>query len=479
MPLILPGNVASATASTTYDVANSCRFNDGDTAYMHKTMGTPSDIEIFTWSAWIKRGVITQNSQLFSYEAGSSANRQFIRFNSADQFEHALTVSSTLSQQVTNRKFKDCSAWYHIVVAVDTNQGTAANRVKIYVNGVQESSFSTETYPAQYLDTIINTSGNKPSVGASWDGSTPEAHFDGYMAEVYFIDGTQYAASDFGEFDEDSPTIWKPKDASGLTFGTNGFYLDFKDSANLGNDANGGTDLTEVNLAAADQATDTPTNNFATVNPLDNYYQGHAFSQGNCKVTSTNSDTSFHTSTFAVSSGKWYAEVKVDGTDDSGGTTNVGIAGKLSTSTTNYIGADAQHFAYRANEGNKETGGSNSSYGSGWGDNALIGIYLDLDNNKLYFSEDGTLQNSGTGISITAPASVDMGAYVMGAGDRHTGAHIDLVWNFGGCPSFTVSSAVADDNGYGSFEYSPNITGDSEAKKFYALNTKNLAEYGG
>jgi hypothetical protein len=469
--IIIPANSAADTA---FSVANSCRFNDGDSPHMTKTPSA-GDVDKWTFSCWVKRCTLGSQQVMLSGLTDSN-NYTLIRFEGTDQLQfYNVTSASVDASLKTNRLFRDVSAWYHIVCVWDSANGTAGDRMKMYINGVEETSFATDTNPSSGLNSHINA-GVAHYVGQEGDGSK---YFDGYLAEMVFSDGQALAATSFGEFDEDSPTIWKPINVSGLTFGTNGFYLDFEASDNLGNDANGGTDLAETNLAAADQATDTPTNNFATVNPLDNYYQGHAFSQGNCKVTSTNSDTSFHTSTFAVSSGKWYAEVKVDGTDDSGGTTNVGIAGKLSTSTTNYIGADAQHFAYRANEGNKETGGSNSSYGSGWGDNALIGIYLDLDNNKLYFSEDGTLQNSGTGISITAPASVDMGAYVMGAGDRHTGAHIDLVWNFGGCPSFTVSSAVADDNGYGSFEYSPNITGDSVAKSFYALNTKNLAEFGG
>ena len=474
---LLQSGLAKSLAED-YTIDQSLRFDDGDSPSLSRTPASAGDRKTWTFSFWTKRGNLSDYLS-FIGAAQDSSNRDTLRFANDDTLNLQWTRGGSSNEFFTDALFRDVGAWYHIVLAVDTTISTpSADRVKMWVNGVVQT-FSTANEPDEDGEFYINDDLLQVIGARSTDGSAVSSYYDGYMAEVYFIDGTQYAASDFGEFDEDSPTIWKPKDASGLTFGTNGFYLDFEASANLGNDANGGTDLTEVNLAAADQATDTPTNNFATVNPLDNYYQGHAFSQGNCKVTSTNSDTSFHTSTFAVSSGKWYAEVKVDGTDDSGGTTNVGIAGKLSTSTTNYIGADAQHFAYRANEGNKETGGSNSSYGSGWGDNALIGIYLDLDNNKLYFSEDGTLQNSGTGISITAPASVDMGAYVMGAGDRHTGAHIDLVWNFGGCPSFTVSSAVADDNGYGSFEYSPNITGDSEAKKFYALNTKNLAEYGG
>jgi hypothetical protein len=472
LPLIIPANTLSAAG---YDVDNSCRFNRGDSPDLQKTWsGTPTNQKKYTFSFWVKR-CGTGTIDFIMDTAGDFSD---FKFTATDEFEWEEYTGGYKYRLKTNRKFRDPSAWYHFCCRYDSTDGTAGDRVRLYVNGVEETSFAVDTNVTLNHDSIVN-SAILHSI-ASQQGEGHANYANHYLSEVVFIDGSSLAPTSFGEFDEDSPTIWKPIDVSGLTFGTLGFYLDFEDSGDLGDDESGNTnDWTEANLAAADQATDTPTNNFATVNPLDNYYQGHAFSQGNCKVTSTSSDTSFHTTTFAVSSGKWYAEVKVDGTDDSGGTLQVGVAGKLSTSTTNYIGADAQHFAYRGNEGNKETGGSNSSYGAGYGDNVIVGIYLDLDNNKLYFSKDGTLQNSGTGISITAPASVDMAAYVMAGGERHTGAHVDLAWNFGGCPSFTVSSAVADDNGYGSFEYSPNITGDSVAKSFYALNTKNLAEFGG
>ena len=489
MAIIIPANSA---ADTGYDVANSCRFNDGDTAYMHKTMGTPSDIEIFTWSAWIKRGVITQNSQLFSYEAGSSANRQFIRFNSADQFEHALTVSSTLSQQITNRKFRDCSAWYHIVVAVDTNQGTAANRVKIYVNGVQESSFSTETYPAQYLDTIINTSGNKPSVGASWDGSTPEAHFDGYMAEVYFIDGTQYAASDFGEFDEDSPTIWKPKDASGLTFGTNGFYLDFEDSSNLGNDKNGGTDLTEVNLAAVDQSLDSPTNNFATLNPLMITATNGTISEGNTTWTRSGNWVSIPAN-FGMTAGKWYWEVR--GTSSSGDVSQAtGIALGPTTATqtmadwnsTNvHLGDSNQPDSY----GHWSTGtltrrynnNTNSTYGAGTGaSTVIIQVAFDADNGTIWIGKDGTWMDSATQGEIEAGTTTN--AMYSGITVNNSNPYFPAVscennsaaFNFGGGAfgGTAISSGNADGNGYGNFEFAP-------PSGYLALCTKNLGSDGG
>jgi len=482
LPLILSGNVASATAATTYSVANSCRFNDDDTAYMHKTMGTPSNADIFTWSAWIKRGLITSGShQIFSFEEDGN-NREFILFNASDTFEYKTKVSGTETKLVTNRLFRDPSAWYHFVVAVDTTQSTDTNRIKIYVNGTQETSFSTGTYIAQNTDTVLNLSGSKPALGANWDGSTPESHFDGYMAEVCFIDGTQYAASDFGEFDSDSPTIWKPTDPSGLTFGTNGFYLDFEDSANLGNDANGGTDLTEVNLAAADQATDVPTNNFCTMNSLDNYYQEVTFSEGNNRIAKPSSpdNTSPSKGTIGLTAGKWYWELKCS----VGATTSwlIGIGSTQVTAAGNYeLGVNANDYAYSANDGDIRSGGSESSYGDTYAAGDIISVALDLTNSKLYFAKNGTWQNSGdptsgatgTGaVSITAVGSTINGQYFPSHTFWSGGGTATTDYNFGGCPAFAISSGNADADGYGNFEY-------AVPSGYYAICTKNLAEYGG
>ena len=238
MPLILPGNVASATAAVGYDVANSCRFNNDASAY--KTFGTPTSARKLTLSAWVKRGDITTDSTIFSVYTATS-HRTDIRFNPDEKLNLYENVGDAEKYRlVTTRLFRDPGAWYHIVLAIDTEQGTAANRIKIYVNGIQETAFDTEVYPDEDYDLFFG-SALVHSIGSN---TNDEYYFDGYMAEVYYIDGLQYAASDFGEFDSDSPNIWKPKDASGLTFGTNGFYLDFEASGNLGNDANGGTDLT-------------------------------------------------------------------------------------------------------------------------------------------------------------------------------------------------------------------------------------------
>ena len=272
MAIIIPANTLADAA---FSVDNSVRFNRPDAPRLHKTPGSAGNRKTFTFSMWIKR------SGLASFQPLWESVGNWADFKSDDTLRVGINATGGSStHRVTNRLFRDISAWMHLVFRVDTTQGTAANRLRIYVNGVEETSFSTNVAVTQDADTDINNT-SVHDILTDGDGTRT---LDGYAAEFVLLDGTSAAPTEFGEFDEDSPTIWKPKKVSGLTFGTNGFYLDFKDSANLGNDANGGTDLTEVNLAAIDQCTDSPTNNFCTMNPLDNFYAAGTFSEGNCKV---------------------------------------------------------------------------------------------------------------------------------------------------------------------------------------------------
>ena len=226
MPLILPGNVGSATAATGYNVANSLRFNRGSSDYLFRTLGTPTNVDKATFSTWIKFSDVTSSNDTAIFAATADGNNtthleklgsQVFRLNMREG-------SSYIGVLTTNREFIDPSAWFHIVVAFDTTQGTASNRIKLYINGVQETSFSTATYPDQNVDLRINTSGQVFNIGSRGDTGN---HPDAYYAETVFIDGQQLAADQFGEFDEDSG-IWKPIDVSGLTFGNNGFYLDYE-----------------------------------------------------------------------------------------------------------------------------------------------------------------------------------------------------------------------------------------------------------
>jgi len=458
-----------AKTTPAYEVANSCRFNRGDSAYMHKTPSGAGNVDTWTFSAWIKISDEGTHRNIFSQTGGSgTSQRTYILLNSSnDLYISQYDGSSTNFALETNRKFRDQSAWMHIVVAVDTTQGTDSNRIKLYINGTQETSFSTSTYPSQNLDTYVNST-NAMAVG--YDTKVSSRHYGGYMAEVVLIDGTQLDATSFGEFDSDSPTIWKPIDVSGLTFGTNGFYLNFEDSSNLGNDVNGGTDLTEVNLAAADQATDTCTNNFCTLNPLYNIEGSYTLSEGNTIFTATGANDGT-LGTIAVSSGKWYFEAEFDSVKEAcyAGFADVELINNVGTGNpiTKFIGQYRDDYAI-------QIGGSNDGAYTDVANGDIFGFAINLDANSG--SKTVVIQKNGTTTdTVTIPTANENNFFIPVVGDTTGGDPSGILkCNFGGSPAVAPSSAVADANGFGSFEYNPTIGGVD----YLAICTKNLAEFG-
>ena len=202
-----------------FSVTNSLRFNNGSSDFLNKDASS-GNRRTFTISQWIKRSDISAFRVIFG-SAVDANNECHLYFNSSDQLSFEFVDGGSNAIVVkTNRLFRDPSAWYHIVCAVDTTQATDSNRVKLYINGTQETSLATATYPSQNLDVDINVSGSKTQVGAYNATGSESGFFGGYMAEVVLIDGQQLDPTSFGEFDEDSG-IWKPIDVSGLTFGTN------------------------------------------------------------------------------------------------------------------------------------------------------------------------------------------------------------------------------------------------------------------
>jgi len=465
----LIGGANSAAADASYTVDNSCRFDGANDYMVRSATGTSSESNNkWTFSCWVKRTKLGAEQMIMDHRG--SGNQFNIRFMADDSLQAYDYVGGILMQKDTNAVYRDVAAWYHILWSSD--RSIASPTTKLYVNGTEVTSFATSNEYSQDDTGAANQNYDTWIGGENSSGSRLGA----YMAEMVWLDGTFVSdATDFGEFDSDSPNIWKPKDVSGLTFGTNGWWLDFEASDNLGNDANGGTDFGETGIAAADQATDTCTNNFCTMNPLDNFYQGHTFSEGNCKVvTQANNIYTFCSGTIGVSSGKWYAECKLAA---SGGYADIGIADTVSSGTVDSLGGDANEYAKHDFSANVTAQGSGVSNGSALSVGNICGVFLDLDNSKLYFSINGSLQNT-TGIGITAAASTKNGYYLFGGGDEDGGSAVTLEWNFGGCSAFAISSAANDDNNYGNFEYTPTVTVESVETKFYALCTKNLAEFG-
>jgi len=456
MPLILGTNSIKDTA---YEVANSCRFEDASDDYLSRSISSTGNRRTWTWSGWVKRSNTTQQYQNMM---SMGSNNIRINFSNQNIWVYDYNGSGFDFYLVTNALFRDVSAWMHIVVAVDTTQGTASNRVKLYINGVQETSFSTETYLSQNHDTEANTSGQNNVIGTAGD-SLGNNGFHGYMAEIVLIDGQALDPTSFGEFDEDSPNIWKPKNVSGLTFGTNGFYLDFEDSSALGNDAAGSNNFTVNNLTAIDQSTDTCTNNFATANPLANIHGAATFSEGNLKVSGDAAANNNWQTTFLVSSGKWYWELK-----------NLISDSDMSLLYYNQSTISGSHpgYGFVCSSKKKIIGGSvtGSAIGSA-ANNDIWSVALDLDNGKMFIARNGTYLSSGDPANGTNPfIQTSDGLPTEGVFGGHVyNGSVEL--NFGGGTPTSISSGNADDNGYGNFEY------DVPAG-FYSLCTKNLAEFG-
>ena len=470
---LLPG----AKVTPAYEVANSVRFNGGSSDDLVRTPSSSGNNNKSTLSVWLKRSKVDEEDFII-YGFGGSANRCKITFldNNKLQINTIVSSSNNLVYE-TNRLFRDISAWYHIVIAFDSTLGTAGDRVRLYINGTEETSFATETHMGQNTSNFLSTSGTPVYIGSQASGN----YFDGYMAEFVFIDGQQLDPTSFGEFDSDSPNIWKPIDVSGLTFGTNGFYLDFENASSLGADVSGNSNnFTVNNLTSVDQSIDTCTNNFATFNSLSKNDSGTVtFSEGNLQTAHSGSDSRFNSySTIGVSSGKWYAEVKYEAkSSNSQNDLIVGVAYDVEDLNRqgSGIGGSSGSFAYVGDNGTKLHDSSESSYGSTFTTGDIIGIFLDLDNHKLYFSKNGSVVASGdptSGSSGTNAAfSLDTGeTYFICAGHgTSTSRETTYSMNFGS-PIGSISSGNQDPNGYGNFEYSP--------QGYYALNTKNLAEFG-
>jgi hypothetical protein len=446
MPLILGTN---SIKDTGFDVANSCRF---ESAYLNKSV-TASSSTSWTLSFWIKIHSHSSSAEGYLWSCGSSSAGQGFYISTTSYLGYYGGSGYGSDSSVTNGVLRDPSAWYHVVFKVSSGTGTT------YINGTQQTG------------TVSSVAPLNAHTGDEMTVNTYTADKAGYddckcsLAEYCFIDGTAYSASDFGEFDEDSPRIWKPKDVSGLTFGTNGFYLDFEDSSALGDDAKGSFDFTVNSIATTDQSTDTPTNNWCTWNALTPYSSDITLSEGNLNVTMGGTSRGIF-ATIGVSSGKWYYESKwVSGTYFQ---TGVVATDKMNDNDDVY-GGKTGGFMY-AQSGKIRSGGSDLATATSLSTGNIIGVALDMDNGFVYFALNGTWQNSGDPESgATGTGGHDISAYSEYTfGCAPTSAV--LSGNFGS-PSYANSSDAADANGYGAFEYAP-------PSGYYALNTKNLADYG-
>lgn len=460
MPLILP----SRTLDSGYDISNSL-VQYGTDQYLRRTF-TAGSRTTFTISFWLKRGNISTSDMNIFDAYKDDNNRAFVYFVDNDLRIFGKSSATTYIDVLTDRKFRDPNAWYHFVVAFDTTQGTETNRIKVYVNGVQETSFSTYSVLHNYA-TFFNDNTRTQTIGTREDSGGEEGFYDGYISEVHYIDGAQKVATDFGETNDDG--VWIPIKYTGGSYGTNGFFLEFKetgtgaDSSSIGADTSGeGNHLQPVNHSALHTGPDTPTNNFSTLNSVNKFYSP-VVTKGNLDYDSNSSSGSAMVSSIAPSTGKWYVEVKALTSTIAIGVSEVGLDSFRSKGQ----GASRPNINYAYGGSVTIDEGSADSEAS-FTTNDIIGLALNLDDGELIIYKNGTALNSGTAYNLhTNTTHGNTGFSVQ----THTGSgNTKASFNFGN-PKFTISSSNADANGYGSFEYAV-PTG------YYALNTKNLAEYG-
>ena len=402
-----------------YQIERSLRFNSADSAYLNRTPASAGNRKTWTWSCWAKLGTSPLNI-LSCNSANSDAGNFQLTFSSGAFAVQAWTVN----WRVTTQVLRDNSAWYHIIVAVDTTQATANNRIRVYLNGSEVTAFSTTNNPSQNADIGMNQAATT-RIGAASDSLAN--FFNGYLTEINFIDGQALTPSDFGETDS-ATGVWKPKKFSG-TYGTNGFYLNFSDNSNttlttLGKDTSGnGNNWTPNNFsvtagAGNDSLVDTPTSygtdtgvggevrgNYATWNPLDKDDGITSVTNGNLNVVTNGSNGSIK-STIAFPSGKWYWEVTSDAVN-SGGTQAIGIIPQSQPPTNNMSDSGKLGYALDvSNTDRKFENGTATSYGTYTQANgAIYMLAFDQDAGKLWYGIDGTWLASGAPASGTNPSS--------------------------------------------------------------------------
>ena len=456
--------VVGGNESKGYEISNSLRFNDGDSASLARTPSSEGNRDTFTISFWFKRGVQGTRQFLINSWGGSTNDYAQIEITSSDGINVQNTVSNTSQLDLrTNRKFRDSSAWYHIVLAVDSTQSTASNRAKLYVNGVQETSFSTETYMSQNNDTYFNDD-IAHYIGKRGDNSN---YFDGYLTEFHMVDGSQLAQTSFGEFDDNG--VWIPIKYTG-TYGTNGFFMQFKqtgtsaNSSGIGADTSGNDNhFTPTNLAANDVTTDTCTNNFCTLNSVDK--DGHTNAEGNLQV-SGDVVYGMQRGTIGASSGKWYFEARLNTAQND---TAIALANEDENIFTRFSGETTNSVGYLA-DGRFFYNSSSTSYSSLTGGN-IFQIAFDADSGKIWIGKNNTWQNSGDPANGTGSVQTVSWNFFLPAA-RTVGSGV-LHYNFGQDSSFSGNSTAQNntDGKYGDFYYAP-------PSGFYALCTKRLAEFG-
>jgi len=461
--------------STGYEIDNSIKLEDDNDEFLTRTNASGTNRKTWTVSVWFKQTELAsmRNSYTEIWDGGVFGEGTRMGMDNTDRFwidiGGGTGNTGTNYRNFSTLKLRDTSAWYHLVVALDTTQSTAANRLKVWLNGTEITAWDQQQIPAQNYQCAVEA-----GVTMTWGAYNATYHgFSGYLAECNYVDGVTATQNDFGEYDDDSG-IWKPKEYTG-SYGTNGCYLDFELSSDLGANAKGNdVNFTLNNITAADQATDTPTNNFTTFNIIRRYNQDRiSFTEGGTVVNTTSGNTwTTVFNTMAVNKGKWYWEGELytnEGLQMFGQTPQPWT--EININIDWYLGqrSDKQNGAGYYGSGDDvyyEATYANSS-ASTTGD--IISVAMDCDNNKVHFAVNGVYTNSSNPVNNTNGFAM-LDDYQYFAMATYIGSYA-LKANFGGYTTISISSAASDENGYGTFEYAP-------PSGYYALCTKNLEEFG-
>ena len=446
--------------------------------YLTRTFGTATNRLKGTFSFWVKRSAIGSSATNMIFNSWNNANYRFqIYFQggtNADRLAlYNVDNSSANMYFETNAKYRDVNAWYHIYIAVDTTLSTQGDRLKFYVNGERITSFAQETYPAQNADMSLGASSYTNLIGQYGGGG---GEFDGSMSHYYFVDGSVIDVGQFGSTDSTTGE-WKINTSPTISsYGNQGFLI-LKDGNTITDQSPNSNNFT-LGSGTLSNTEDNPSNVFATLNPLDGYTSHMVFSHGNNSVDngSTATNKSYTRSTLGMTSGKFYFEAK---NVTNANYQTIGITDKASGGTDGELGGSSADYVYRNADGQKGNNNSFSSYGNTYTTNDIIGVAVDLDNLKIYFSKNGVWQNSGdptsgatgTGaaFTITAPSSTSTGFYFFAVGDTTQANSSKWSANFGNgyFGTTAVSSAGTNASNNGIFEY-------DVPSGYTALSTKGL-----
>ena len=423
--------------------------------YLTRTFGTDnSNVYKWTYSVWVKRSGLGADQAITAPTASGTIQGRIL-FRSDDQLEVYDYRNGYILQKKTNRKFRDTSAWYHIVVSNDNS--VSSPDTKIYINGVEETSFAIDNeYSQNETNTFNSNIANYIGTYSTGD------YFSGSMSHFHFIDGTAYDATAFGQYDANG--VWTIKTSPSVTYGTNGFFI-LKDGNSVTDQSGEGNNFT-VGGGTLTNTEDCPSNVFATLNPLDGVISlgNSTFTYGNTRFNSeTASNVTYATSTLGMVLGKFYFEAKLE---TAASHNYIGISDRPNPSLSgSYFGDDAYTYGYKSSNGQKKNNGSSSAYGDTYTTNDIVMCAVDLDNLKVYFGKNGTWQNSGdptsgstgTGaaFTITTPSSTTYGQYFFCVADGTDANNSRWQTNFGNgyFGTTAVSDAGINASGIGIFEF--------------------------